>query len=108
MSKVERIRYRQSGGFAGLVRGADVVLSDLPDAERARLEALIQASGLDASAPSARSERARAARDTEEIEIEIDGGDAVARHAFSELDLPEQVAPLVDWLKKKARPQRPT
>lgn len=91
-----------------MVRGADIVLSELPDAERARLEALVQASGLDGPSRSARSERARAARDTEEIEVEIERGNGVTRHAFSELDLPEKVAPLVEWLKKKARPQRPT
>ena len=105
---VKRIRFRLSGGFAGVVRGADIKLADLPEAERARLEALIQASGLDAPSRSARSARATAARDMEEIEIEVERGDAVARHSFAELDLPEKVAPLVEWLKKKARPQRPT
>jgi hypothetical protein len=104
---VERIRFQQSGGFAGLIRGADIALADLSAADRTRLEGLIEASGLGASSAPGRSARAAAARDAEEIEIEIEQGGKVVRHAFSELDLPEEAAPLVDWLKKKARPQRP-
>jgi hypothetical protein len=106
-SGVERIRFQQSGGFAGLIRGADIALADLPPADRARLEDLIQASGLGASSAPGRSSRAAAARDAEEIEIEIQRGGKSVRHAFSELDLPEKAAPLVEWLRKKARPQRP-
>jgi hypothetical protein len=108
MSDVDKIRFRQSGGFAGVVRGAEIVLADLPEQDRARLDALIRASGLDVPSTSGPSARARAARDMEEIEIEIERGRAVTRHAFSELDLPEPVTPLVEWLKKKARPHRPT
>ena len=108
MSDVDKIRFRQSGGFAGVVRGVDIVLADLSDQDRARLDALLQASGLDVPAISSPSARARAARDMEEIEIEIERGRSVTRHAFSELDVPEPAAPLVVWLKKKARPMRPT
>jgi len=108
MSDVDKIRFRQSGGFAGVVRGVDIVLADLSDQDRDRLEALFKASGLDVPSPSSRSARARAARDMEEIEIEIERGRSVTRHAFSELDLPDPAGPLVEWLKKKARPMRPT
>jgi hypothetical protein len=108
MSDVDKVLFQLSGGFAGVIRRAEVVLADLPEPDRARLDTLLQASGLEASTTSARSARASKARDTEEIEIEIERGGKVTRHAFSELDLPETVSPLVDWLKKRARPQRPT
>ena len=87
-----------------MVRGAEVAVADLPAADRARLEDLIQASGLDAPSTSGPSARARGARDMEEIEIDIERGGAVTRHAFAELDLPERVGPLVEWLRRERVP----
>lgn len=107
MKDVEKVRFRQSGGFAGLIRGVEIALADLPPSVRARLEVLLQSSGLGAPSARSRSARAKAARDMEEIEIEIEHGGAVVCHTFSALDLPEKAAPLVEWLKKQSHPQRP-
>lgn len=103
-SGVRKIVFRQSGGFAGLVRGAEIVLADLPGPERDELETLLTASEL-AARPSTAPTRS-AARDVEQIEItfETDGGET--RSTLSALELGETEAPLVAWLEQHARPLR--
>ena len=66
-----RITFTQTGGFAGVVRGCRIDAAGLPAGDRRALEALVAASGLDAS-----FERfAAAARDLRQYEIRIDRGE---------------------------------
>jgi len=96
---IRTIRFRQSGGFAGLVRGCDVEFDGLDVADRAALERHAR-SGTTAGAPSG-------ARDhiVYEIEMETDAG--VRRLEFDEASVPKDLAPLVQALAKRSKPIPP-
>ena len=96
---IHKIRFRQSGGFAGLVRGCDVEFNVLDVASRAALEHHAQ-SGPTPVAPSK-------ARDhiVYEIEMETDAG--VRRLEFDEASVPKDLAPLVQTLAERSKPMAP-
>jgi hypothetical protein len=96
-----RIRYRESGGYAGLLRGAEVEAEDLPPDAAAALDALVERGG------EPRPEPARAARDqmAYEISVATEGGPVNLR--FDDADLPEEALPLLDYLRERAGPRSP-
>jgi hypothetical protein len=100
-----RVRFRLSGGYAGLVRGADIALDQLAPAERARLQELIARSGL-ADPPHPPRGGEAAARDARHIDLELESDQGIAAHSLSELELPAAAAPLVAWLEEHAQPLR--
>ncbi len=104
---IKKIRFRQSGGFAGFLRGCELAPDSLDSRERAQLERLVEQSGLaakegqeGASAPKPAS----AARDLTNYEVEIESAAGTARFELDDLDLPPEVAPLVTFLQKHSRP----
>jgi hypothetical protein len=94
-----KIRFRQSGGFAGLVRGCDVEFNVLDDADRAALERHAR-SGSTTGAPSE-------ARDQIVYEIEMETDAGVRRLAFDEANVPKDLATLVQALAKRSKPMPP-
>jgi hypothetical protein len=99
--RIRTIRFRQSGGFAGLVRGCEVAPGSLGAAEVRALERHGQASGT--AAPAGPS----AARDFLIYEFELEHDAGVRRFAFDETNLPEDLAVLVERLSKSSRPLPP-
>ena len=106
---LRKIRFLQTGGFAGLVRGCELA-SEAPDAKDwEELGRLLRESGL-AEGPAARhAAPARGpdrglARDFIQYEIEIESASGTARFALDDLDLTDRVAPLVAFLQQHARP----
>jgi hypothetical protein len=95
---IRRVRLVISGGFAGLVRGAEVGGDDLASDERRALE---RHAG--AAAPHA----PESTRDAVQYELEIHGDDKVSRVAFDELNTPADLADLVERLRRRSRPVRP-
>jgi hypothetical protein len=95
---IRTVRFRVSGGFAGLVRGVDLPGGDLTAAERRALELRSTALGV---------ARVDGARDllTYELEVETDGG--VQRVAFDEMNTPDDLAGLVRRLESRSRPMLP-
>ena len=98
-----RITFTQSGGFAGTVSGCRVEAAALPAAERAELEQLLAASGLDA--PLERFDEADRDRRQYEIRIDRDGG--TVRVCCDDRCLPEAARPLVRFLAARSAPRRP-
>jgi hypothetical protein len=99
--KIRKIRFRQSGGFAGLVRGCDVAPDDLGAADRRALEG--HAQGTRAAAPAGPSP----ARDLAVYEIELETDAGVRRLEFDEMNVPDDLAALVERLVKGSKPMRP-
>ena len=98
-----RITFTQSGGYVGAVRGCRFDTAMLPPQERIELEALVAASGLDAS-----SERfSDTGRDRRQYDIRIDRGSGAVRVSCDEACLPETARPLLRFLMARATPQRP-
>ncbi len=93
-----RIRFRQSGGVAGVAKVAEIDSAQVPPQERERLMPLVE------QALSAASQRALSGRPDEEqyyIEIEV----RRARHTIlvSRSCVPDELRPLVDYLAAQAR-----
>lgn len=98
-----KVRFRQSGGFAGLVRGCELSAADLTADEAQELARLVQAAGLDRVAPSP----ARGA-DRQGYEIAVEGGNVPAADVqFTDADLTDEISALVAFLRARARPLRP-
>ena len=96
---IRKIRFRQSGGFAGLVRGCDVEFNVLDVADRTALERHAR-SGQTPVAPSQ-------ARDQIVYEIDIETDAGVRRLEFDEASVPKDLAPLVQTLAKRSKPMPP-
>jgi hypothetical protein len=99
---IRQVRFRQSGGFANLVRGCDVAAEDLVAAHRHALERLADGAGATASRTQSPS-----ARDQVMYELELDTGAGVRRFEFDELSVPDGLGPIVEWLQQRSRPMPP-
>lgn len=95
-----RVTFRQTGGFAGLVLGAEVDASDLSAEEASALDWLLRHvdEGARPPAPGPR-------RDVETYEIRVHGEPAARAFAFDGTTVPEPVSPLLDRLRRDAAPR---
>ena len=95
-----KIRYVQSGGFAGLIRGCTLDASALAPAAAAVLKRLLKAAPL-ATLKTARTEGA-ADLLLHDFAIETDAG---THHlSFDDLTLPKALKPLVAFMAKRGKP----
>jgi len=95
-----KISYRETGGFAGLGRGADLDLESLPPSEAGRLRKLVEQARLG----DLRTRGPSAARDLVGYEIAVEGDDGkrfVAR--FDDATVPASATPLREYLQERAR-----
>jgi hypothetical protein len=98
-----KVFFRQSGGFAGLLRGAELDTESLGDADARTLRALVEQSGILATA----SERSATGRDAGEFEITIEDG-ARQRHVrLDDITTPESAWPLLEFLMARSSPRPP-
>ncbi|WP_309741734.1 protealysin inhibitor emfourin [Chamaesiphon sp. OTE_20_metabat_361] len=97
-----KIKFRQSGGYAGLRMGYDLDTNLLPIEEAAELQSLVQGSGV-VQSQSSRSENAA---DLINYEITIETKEGTRQIAFDDLTLPESIIPLLDYLQSHAKPLR--
>lgn len=96
---IRHVRFRQSGGFAGLIRGSDLVGDQLSDAERRALQQHLR------TAPGAPP--ASEARDQLVYELEVETDSGTVRLEFGEDGVPRELASLVDGMAARARPVPP-
>jgi hypothetical protein len=98
-----RIRYLQSGGFAGLIRGCNIDAAALAPATAAILKRLVKA------APLARLKTARTGGVADlllhDFVIETDAG--TLHLSFDDLTLPKALKPLVAFLARRSKPIPP-
>lgn len=93
-----KVVFRQTGGFAGRILGAELDASELSDEEVSALEWLLgHADERAAPAPGP-------GRDVENYEIRIQLPSADLTFAFDGMAVPERVGPLLDRLKRDATP----
>jgi len=100
--EIRKVRFRQSGGFAGLVRGCDVEAKTLDAADLRALEQHAQGAP-GGTAPA----RAPAARDAVTYQIAIETATGTKELDFDELNVPPGLAPLLARLSKQCRPMKP-
>lgn len=97
-----KIRFRSSGDITGVMREAAIDLDQLPQAtaeQFTRIARFIQTAG-----PA--SALAGAMRDAGQYEIDIVDGKRTVSVGYSSMALPEQVLPLLQHLKRIAKPAK--
>ncbi len=124
-----KLQFRQSGGFAGLLRGVDLDLARLDPADAARLRALVADAGLlERGAPPGTTAATRpvtpattatppapnvapsplpgTARDLRNYQLRLDFGGHHAEFTIAEGQVPPRLVPLLDFLRARSMPQR--
>lgn len=96
-----KVRFEQSGGFAGLVKGCEINQSSLSEDEANELTQLVQQSEISDSGEFFSD----SARDLYQYEITIEDGDSKIHAVFDDKTLPASAKPLVGYLKKCSRPK---
>ena len=99
-----KIRYREAGGFVGLVRGVDIDTASLPEDEARRVVSLVERAGLVTDEGRGPVD----ARDLRgyEIVIELEASRTVVR--FDDATVPPAADELLAHLQGQARPVPPT
>ncbi|MEQ1911140.1 MAG: protealysin inhibitor emfourin [Vicinamibacterales bacterium] len=93
--QIRKLRFRVSGGFAGVVRGTEADGAALSPAERTALARLL-------TSPSVA--RAPGARDLLIYEWEVDTDEGPRRVEVDEMNVPDGLASLVSKLARQSRP----
>jgi len=96
-----KVRFLQSGGFAGIIKGCELDSATLsPDAAQ-DLEGLIRDSGISGSGEFLSD----TGRDLQQYEIRIEDGNLKSSVVFDDMSVPHSARPLLGFLKKHARPK---
>ena len=95
-----KVSFRQSGGFAGLVKGVDLDSSNMAADQGQQLEKLAAASGIQGSTTA----RLQVARDLMQYDIRIEQNSQVSKLSFDDKTVPPAVQPLLTYLKSQAHP----
>jgi hypothetical protein len=98
-----RIRFIQSGGFAGLVKTCRIDAAGLDVSERQELESLVAGCGLGESG----QRLSDGGRDLRQYEIMIERDGTSLRCVCDDRSLPASARPLVQFLAARARPGMP-
>jgi hypothetical protein len=93
-----KVRFRQTGGFGGLVLGCDLDTSNLPPAEAQELTRLIKQANLE----KIHSRPSEKARDLQNYEIAVEN-EMTARASFDDMSVPANGEPLLEFLRQRAR-----
>ncbi|WP_295472921.1 protealysin inhibitor emfourin [uncultured Pseudomonas sp.] len=98
-----KVCFVQSGGFVGAVRRYEVDTEQLPDEQAQHLRQLVLDSGLRPSDQVTESQN----RDAREYELTIEDQSNTLCLVFDEHNIPQAVRPLLGFLQRQARPDRP-
>jgi hypothetical protein len=98
---VMRVKFVQSGGVVGAVRGCELDSASLPPDEARELESLVRASGFADSGAFL----SPAARDLRQYEIRVESVAQTVTVTFDDGTLPERARPLVGYLRRNAKPR---
>ncbi|MGH7931501.1 MAG: protealysin inhibitor emfourin [Candidatus Binatia bacterium] len=92
-----KVRYRQSGGFGGLVLGSDLDTQTLPPGEADELERLVKQADLD----QAGVKKSARGRDLTNYEIIIEHAGRTTKASLDDMTVPANVQPLLDFLNRR-------
>ena len=95
-----RLRFDQSGGYAGLIKGCEIDTSTLPGEIGKEVEQLVEASAL-----SSGEFLSTSSRDLNQYELTIEDGNSTTSVVFDDESVPPAAKPLIGYLKKCAKPK---
>ncbi len=94
-----KIRFRQTGGFGGLVLGCELDTSTLPPAEAQDLTRLIKKANLE----KIRAKPNQKARDLQNYEIAVESNEINAKVSLDDMSIEANLEPLLQFLRRRAR-----
>ena len=94
-----KIRFRQTGGFGGLVLGSDLDTSTLPPSEAQELARLVKQANLE----KIHARRNPRGRDLQNYEISVESDELTAKASFDDMSIDANVKPLLEFLRQRAR-----
>jgi hypothetical protein len=93
-----KVRYRQTGGFAGLVLGCELDTEKLSPREAEELARLVKQAALD----KVGVKKSPRGRDLTNYEIIVEDSSRTAKASFEDMTIPASVQPLLDFLRSRA------
>jgi hypothetical protein len=93
-----KVRYRQTGGFAGMVLGCELDTEKLSPREAEELARLVQQAALD----KVGVKKSPRGRDLTNYEIIVEDGGRSTKASFDDMTIPAGVQPLLDFLRSRA------
>lgn len=97
-----KIKFRQSGGYAGLRMSCEINTASLPSEEATQLISLVENSRIF----QATSQRTPNAADLLTYEFTIETKAGTHQVSFDDLSLPESIRPLLEYLQSQTKPLR--
>lgn len=97
------VRFMQSGGYAGLLKGCELDTKTLPPEQAKELELLVETSAIPASGEFLSD----SSRDLHQYEITIEDEASKSSVIFDDESLPQAAKPLIGYLKKYSKPKAP-
>jgi hypothetical protein len=94
-----KVRFRQTGGFGGLVLGCDLDTNTLAPVEAQELTRLVKQADLE----NFKARRDEKARDLQNYEIAVEGNGLTAKATFDDMSIDPNVEPLLEFLRQRAR-----
>jgi Emfourin len=94
-----RVRFRQTGGFGGLVLGCDLDTNTLPKADAVALTRLVRQGKLQ----EVQGKQNKQARDLQCYEIVVEENGVTTKAAFDDMSIKSHAEPLLRFLTKRAR-----
>ena len=94
-----KIRFRQTGGFGGLVLGCDLDTSTLPPAEAQDLTRLIKQANLE----KIHAKPSQKARDLQNYEIAVESDEVTAKVSLDDMSVDTNLERLLEFLRRRAR-----
>ena len=94
-----KLRFRQTGGFGGLLLGCDLDTSTLPPAEAQELTRLVKQANLE----KIQTRRSDKARDLQNYEIAVEGDGMTGKAILDDMSVDANVEPLLEFLRRRAR-----
>ncbi|MGB7291484.1 MAG: protealysin inhibitor emfourin [Thermodesulfobacteriota bacterium] len=98
-----RVRFQQSGGYAGLIKGCDFDTESLPPEEARVLNSLVKKSNIKGNQKFI----TRDARDLRTYSITIEKNEESNSISFDDMSVPKEVEELLSFLESRAKPQSP-
>ncbi len=95
-----KIRFRSTGGFAGLNLGCDLDTEILPESEATLLIRLVH----NAKLKKTSTKKSDRGRDLVNYEITIKEAKATTTATFDDLSVPPEAEALLDFLRERAHP----
>ena len=102
-----KVRFRQSGGYGGLIRGCELSAAETGPDEFQQLERLLNASGLATRAAGGGAKAPSSAADLIEYDLEIETSDGKKHVVLKDDGVDEKIQPLIEFLQKRSKPIKP-